>query len=89
MFEDALIAWDDEDDPRGNVRHIDANGISMEEFEAILIDENSRRGRSRSSGRHTAWGTLPDGREITIVYEVELVDRRLVIRPVTAYEVGD
>jgi hypothetical protein len=89
MFEDALIAWDDEDDPRGNVRHIDDNGISMEEFEAILIDENSRRGRSRSSGRVTAWGTLPDGREITIVYEVELIDRRLVIRPVTAYEVED
>jgi uncharacterized DUF497 family protein len=87
MFEDALIAWDDEDDPRGNVRHIDDNGISMEEFEAILIDDNSRRGRSRSSGRHTAWGMLPDGREITIVYEVELTDRRPVIRPVTAYEV--
>ncbi len=89
MFEDALIAWDEEDDPRGNVRHIDDNGISMEEFETILIDDNSRRGRSRSSGRHTAWGLLPDGREITIVYEVELIDRRLVIRPVTAYEVED
>jgi DNA-binding Xre family transcriptional regulator len=90
MFEDALIAWNDENDPRGNVRHIDDNGISMEEFEAILIDENSRHGRTRSSGRQTAWGTLPDGREITILYEVELVDRRMVIRRITAYEVeGD
>ena len=86
MFEDALIAWDDEDDPRGNVRHIGDNGISMEDFEAILIDDDSRRGRSRSSGRHTAWGVLPDGREITIVYEIESVSRRPVIRPVTAYE---
>ena len=42
MFEDALIAWDDEDDPRGNVRHIDDNGISMEDFEAVLIVDNSR-----------------------------------------------
>jgi uncharacterized DUF497 family protein len=89
MFEDALIAWDDDDDPRGNVQHIEHNGVSMDEFEAILIDENSKRGRSRSTGRHTAWGTLPDGREITIVYEVESSNRQLIIRPVTAYEVED
>ena len=87
MYEDAVIAWDDEDDTQGNVRHIDDNGISMDEFETILIDDNSLRGRSRSSGRHTAWGVLPDGREITIVYELELINRRIVIRPVTAYEV--
>jgi hypothetical protein len=60
----------------------------MEEFESILIDNNSRRGRSRSSGRHTAWASLPAGREITIVYEIESIDP-LVIRPVTAYEVED
>jgi hypothetical protein len=55
MFEDALIAWDDDDDPRGNIQHIEHNGVSMDEFEAILIDESSKRGRSRSTGRHTAW----------------------------------
>ena len=61
----------------------------MEEFESILIDNGSRRGRSRSNGRHTAWGSLPDGHEITIVYEIESIDRRLVIRPVTAYGFED
>jgi hypothetical protein len=30
-----------------------------------------------------------DGREITIVYEVESSNRQVVIRPVTAYEVED
>jgi hypothetical protein len=60
----------------------------MEEFESILIDNGSRRGRSRSNGRHTAWGSLPDGHEITIVYEIESTVP-LSIRPVTAYEVED
>ena len=85
MFEEALIAWDDENDPQGNVRHIAQNGVSMEEFELILTDPHSLRGRSRSSGRHTAWGKLPDGREIVIVYDIES-SNPLVIRPVTAYE---
>ena len=85
MFEDALIAWEDQDDPQGNVEHINQNGVSMEEFEFILTSPRSRRGRSRSSGRHTAWGKLPDDREIVIVYEIEST-RSLVIRPVTAYE---
>jgi len=85
MFEDALIAWDDEDDPIGNVQHINQNGVSTEEFESILTSHRSQRGRSRSSGRQTAWGGLPDGREIIIVYDIESIDP-LVIRPVTAYE---
>jgi hypothetical protein len=88
MFEDALIAWDDEDDPRGNVQHIAHNGISMEDFESILTGPRSRRGRSRSTGRRTTWGGLPDGREIVIVYEIESTDP-LIIRPITAYEPED
>jgi hypothetical protein len=88
MFEDALIAWDDEDDPNGNVQHIERNDISTEEFESILTNNSSGRGRSRSSGRQTAWGDLPDGREIVIVYEIESINP-VVIRPVTAYEPED
>jgi hypothetical protein len=57
----------------------------MEEFEFILTSPRSRRGRSRSSGRRTAWGKLPDDREIVIVCEIEST-RPLAIRPVTAYE---
>jgi hypothetical protein len=85
MFEDALIAWDDENDPLGNVQHIERNGITVEEFEFILTDHRSRRGRSRSSGRVTAWGTLPGGRGVFIVFDIESTEP-LAIRPVTAYE---
>jgi uncharacterized DUF497 family protein len=85
MFEDALIAWDEESDPVGNVQHIAQNGITMEEFEFILTDHRSQRGKSRSSGRATAWGILPDGREVVIVFDIESTNP-LAIRPVTAYE---
>ncbi|MFI5454607.1 MAG: hypothetical protein ACHRXM_04070 [Isosphaerales bacterium] len=88
MFEDVLIAWDDEDDPHGNVQHINKNGVSTEEFESILTSHRAKRGRSRSSGRPTAWGDLPDGRAIVIVYEIESINP-LLIRPVTAYEPKD
>jgi hypothetical protein len=88
MFEDALIAWDDEDDPDGNVQHIAQNGVSMEEFLFILTDDHSKRGRSRSSGRQTAWGELLDDREIIIVYDIESTNP-LVIHPITAYEPED
>jgi hypothetical protein len=88
MFEDALIAGNADDNWNGNVQHIGRNGVSIEEFEFILTSPSSRRGRSRSSGRQTAWGELPDGREIVIVYEIESINR-LIICPVTAYEPGD
>jgi uncharacterized DUF497 family protein len=71
----------------GNIQHIAQNGITMEEFEFILTDHRSRRGRSRSSARNTAWGTLPDGRQVIIVFDIESTNL-LAIRPVTAYEPG-
>jgi hypothetical protein len=70
------------------LQHINHNGVSTEEFESILTSHRSRRGRSRSSGRQTAWGYLPSGREIVIVYAIESMNP-LVIRPVTAYEPED
>jgi hypothetical protein len=44
MFEAALIAWDDEDDPIGNVQHINHNSVSTEEFESILTSHRSSGG---------------------------------------------
>jgi hypothetical protein len=44
-------------------------------------------GVQRSDGNGT--NSEADGREITIVYEVESSNRQLIIRPVTAYEVED
>jgi hypothetical protein len=45
---DAIVAWDMEDDPKGNVRHIAEHGTTMEEVEEVLLDENNSVGESRS-----------------------------------------
>ena len=84
---DAIIAWDMEDDPKGNVQHIAANGITMEEVEEVLLDENNPVGESRSSGRPMTFGETSTGKKIAVVWE-QALDNPLIIRPVTAFEVA-
>jgi hypothetical protein len=50
MIDFDLIAWDDEDNPRGNVQHIAANDLTIEEVEQVLYDPSNRPTISRSSG---------------------------------------
>lgn len=56
---DAIVAWDMEDDPQGNVQHIAQHGITMEEVEEVLLDEKNPVGESRSSGRPITIGGPP------------------------------
>jgi uncharacterized DUF497 family protein len=84
---DAIIAWDMEDDPQGNVKHIAEHGISMEEVEEVLLNEINPVGESRSSGRPITIGETSTGRRIAVVWEGSL-DNPLVIRPITAYEIN-
>jgi uncharacterized DUF497 family protein len=84
---DAIVAWDMEDDPRGNVKHIAEHGISMEEVEEVLLNENNPVGESRSSGRPITIGETSTGRRIAVVWE-EALDNPLIIRPITAYEIN-
>ena len=49
MAEFDFIEWDDEADPNGNVQHIAANGVTVDEVEDVLYDSASRDVRSRSS----------------------------------------
>lgn len=83
---DAVIAWDMEDDPMGNVQHIATNGITMEEVEEVVLNENNPVGESRSSGRPMTFGETSTGKQIAVVWEQALNDP-LIIRPVTAFEV--
>jgi hypothetical protein len=84
---DALVAWDMEDDPKGNVQHIAAKGITMEEVEEVLLNEKNPVGESRSSGRPITFGETSTGKRIAVVWE-QALDNPLVIRPVTAFEVA-
>jgi hypothetical protein len=83
---DAIIAWDLEDDPHGNVQHVAANGITMEEVEEVVLNENNPVGDSRSSGRPITFGETSTGKRIAVIWE-QALDNPLIIRPVTAFEV--
>jgi uncharacterized DUF497 family protein len=86
MIDFDLIAWDEEDDPRGNVQHIAANGLTIEEVEHVLYDHANRPIVSRSSGRPAVFGATVSGKDILVVYEVLETQPVIVIRPITAYE---
>lgn len=58
----------------------------MDEAEEVLLNSDSTRAVSRSSGLPTAFGWTSAGRYLAVVHE--LVDEDpLTIRPVTAYDV--
>jgi len=75
------IIWNEE--PGGNVEHIEEHGLSIDDVESVLADPE-RRGVSRSSGQPCVFGYTPDGTHIIVVYE-QIDDD--TVYPVTAYEV--
>lgn len=79
------ILWDDPADPQGNVQHIAEHGLSIDDVEEVLANPSSN-GRSKSTGRPTAWGYTLEGIYIVVVYE-EIDDDS--IRVITAYEVPE
>ena len=52
----------------------------------MLLDAQSSRAVSRSSGLPTAFGWTSTGRHLAVVYEM-VDDDPLTLRPVTAYDV--
>ena len=60
--------------------------FSIDEAEEVLLDPQSSRAPSRSSGLPTAFGWTSTGRHLAVVYEL-VEDDPLTLRPVTAYDV--
>jgi uncharacterized DUF497 family protein len=83
---DATIVWDLENDPDGNVQHILEHGVTVDEAEEVLLDPDSSRAVSRTSGLPMAIGWTSTGRHLAVVHEI-VDDDPLTLRPVTAYEV--
>jgi len=79
------IIWDNEDDPDGNVEHIDEHGLTVDDVESVLANPTSE-GISKSSGLPAVWGYTPDETYIMVVFEQ--IDPT-AIRVVTAYEVRE
>ena len=66
------------------IEHLAENGVSPEEFEAVVCNPTEAT-TSRSSGRPAAIGDIAPGRRLFCVYE--LLDDKMTVIPVTAYEV--
>src|SRR6476620_7598249 len=79
-LDDIVIIWDDEDDQDGNYWHIcvEGHGLTREEVEEVLRDEESEIEVSRSSGRPTAFGWTSSGARIAVVFEEMSEDPKLV-----------
>jgi uncharacterized DUF497 family protein len=88
-MEDALVDWDDPNDPNGNTAHIAEHGLTPDEVESILFDANAREDDSGSTGRPILFGKTYTGRFIVVVYEVLNADDPFIVRPITAYEVAE
>jgi hypothetical protein len=83
---DIVIVWDEEDDRDGNYWHIcvEGHGLTREEVEDVLVDDDSDIEVSRSSGRPTAFGWTAAGERIAVVFE-EMSDNPKIVYPITAY----
>lgn len=77
------IIWND--DPGGNVEHIEEHGLTVEDVEHVLQNRESRA-TSNSSGDPCVFGYTSDGRYIIVVFE-QIDDD--TIYPVTAYDVPE
>lgn len=77
------IIWNDE--PGGNVEHIEEHGLTVDDVESVLADPTGKD-VSNSSGLPCVFGYTFDGRYIIVVYE--LIDED-TIYPATAYEVPE
>ena len=85
---DIVIIWDDQDDPDGNYWHIcvEGHGLTCEEVEGVLRDDESEIEVSRSTGRPTAFGWTPSGERIAVVFE-EISEDPKMVYPISAYAV--
>jgi hypothetical protein len=85
---DIVIIWDDDDDRDGNFWHIcvEGHGLTREEVEHVLLDDESDIEVSRTSGRPTAFGWTAAGERIAVVFE-EMSQDPTMVYPMTAYPV--
>ena len=86
---DALVDWDEPGDEGSNTDHVAKHGLTPEEVEHALFDEDTTFDLSDSSGRPIAFGSTGTGRFIAVVFEVLNLADPPVIRPITAYDVPE
>lgn len=83
---DVQFLWDLEEDSEGNVQHIAANGVTVEEYVEVFTGNYERATSSRESGRPITFGWTSTGKHIAVVWDEVQPEDPLIIRPVTAFE---
>jgi hypothetical protein len=83
---DVQILWDLEDDPDGNVRHIAANDVTVDEYVEVFVGNYEQATISRESGRPICFGWTSTGKHLAVVWDEVEPEDPLIIRPVTAFE---
>ena len=85
----ALVSWDDPANPRGNRQKVWAHGLTEDEVESVLLDDDATVVPNRSHPEHClVFGYTCMGRFIAVPWEI-LDDEHPVIRPITAFEPSD
>jgi hypothetical protein len=83
-----FIEWEDEGDPKSNIRHMAAHDVTPEEFVEIL-DATDRDDVEPSVSHPSNWTILGEtdaGRTVRIVFEMDDSGGFVYIRPITGYE---
>jgi len=86
MMLDAIVIWDDEDEFPSNTVHIAEHGLSQEEVENVILNDDLDTEFSNSSGRPSKFGWTLSGKFIMVAFEIHS-DAPMLLYPVTAYEV--
>jgi len=83
---DATVVWDDAADPRGNRQKVAAHGLSEDEVESVLLDDDAMIVPNRSFPEHClVFGYTHTDRFIAVAFEI-LDEEEPMVRPITAFE---
>jgi uncharacterized DUF497 family protein len=86
---DAQVVWDDPGAPWGNRQKTQAHGLTEDEVESVLLDDDAAVVPNRSHPEHClVFGYTYTARFIAVVFEILDADYP-VIRPITAFEPDD
>jgi uncharacterized DUF497 family protein len=78
--------WDDADDAQGNVQHIGRHGVTTEEAEYVVRNNQNRVEHSRSSTHWSTFSRTRTNRFIIVVWSA-VGDDPVVVTVITAYDV--
>ena len=85
----AVVVWDGPAIPKGNTQKVWAHGLTEDEVESVLLDDDADVEPNRSRpDRCFVSGYTYTGRFIVVSWEI-LDEKAPVIRPITAFEPDD